>query len=299
MKLQAGTLYEYVLLSQFTSWKIGGYARYLYIPKNIEDLSNFFKDNTLNLPIVYMGLGSNLLLYDKLINAVVILFRGALKHYQFNEKYNQVTVGCGVSVPTIARKSRKLGYNNLNFLAGIPGTLGGALRMNAGAFGGEIWPEVLQVTLMDIKGNTYTRSNKEMSYAYRSLISYNKNELFVEAVLRLLRIDQPNTSIDQLLSKRKRQQPINMLSCGSVFKNPKNDYAARLIDECRLKETQVGGAYISPKHANFIINKGDASFQDVVDLMRMAYEKVKAKFDIELEPEVKIVGANGEDQSIW
>ncbi|MCF6766451.1 UDP-N-acetylmuramate dehydrogenase [Thiotrichales bacterium 19S3-7] len=295
-----GICNEYTPLKHLNTWRIGGKARYLYQPDSVGDLSKFLNSNTQNLPVVALGLGSNVLLYDGLINAIFVLFRNRLKHYQIDSDQQTITVGCGMPCPTVARKAFKNGFNNLNFLAGIPGTIGGALKMNAGAFGGEIWPEVVSVVIINKKGELSHRENGDIVYGYRSLKS-DFDGYFVEATLKLGNTREKNaeTSLKKLLEKRKEVQPVELASCGSVFKNPKGDFAARLIDECALKNYRVGDALISPKHANFIINQGNAKFSDVIGLMQYIYEQVDKKFAIALEPEVQIIGADGGYKGIW
>ncbi|MCF6776512.1 UDP-N-acetylmuramate dehydrogenase [Thiotrichales bacterium 19X7-9] len=299
MKKTKGICYEYAPLQQLNTWRIGGQARYLYKPENINDLSKFLKNNIDKLPVVALGLGSNVLLYDGLINAVFILFRNTIKHSEINLDEQTIVVGCGMPCPTVARKALKSGFNNLNFLAGIPGTIGGALKMNAGAFGGEIWPEVINVTLINHKGDLIHKTKDEIEYGYRSL-KVNLDGYFVEATLKLSnQLKGANDSLKILLEKRKNAQPVELASCGSVFKNPQGDFAARLIESCGLKNYSIGDAVISSKHANFIVNQGKAKFKDVINLMEYVYKQVEKKFAVQLEPEVKIIGADGEYRSIW
>lgn len=296
MKLTKGICYEYVPLKQFNTWRIGGCARYLYIPESIEGLSQFLQNLPAKLPIICLGLGSNVLLADGVINAIFILFRNTFKSYEVIKDEQIVTLGAGIACPTVARKTAKLGFDNLNFLAGIPGTIGGALRMNAGAFGGEVWSEVVDVTLMNKKGELIYKKQQDIKFGYRTL-EYSKDEYFVEATLRLVK-NTAHLPLVTLLDQRKNLQPIQLASCGSVFKNPKESYAARLIDDCGLKNYHIGGAVISSKHANFIINQDQASFQNVLDLISHVQVEVKRKFNIKLEPEVKIIGVDGEYQCV-
>ena len=303
IKYVAGVLYEHAEIKHLTSWRIGGCVRYLYVPKDERDLSIFLREFKKDIPIMFLGLGSNCLLYDGQISACLILLRNTFKTFQFDLDNKKVIVSAGLPCPTLARKASKLGFNHLNFLSGIPGSIGGALFMNAGAFDCEIWQYILSVKIIDQKGQITTKTKDEFEISYRDITGLKKSEFFIEASLDLNikndEIYQSLETLQSLLDKRYQSQPVNLASCGSVFKNPENDYAARLIESCSLKGFSIGGAEISKKHANFIINKDNATYDDTLNLIKYASKMVFEKHNIYLQPEVKIIGADGGYQTIW
>lgn len=263
-------------LKAYTSWRIGGPARIFYQPKDLEDLKIFLETSN-EINIIWLGCGSNVLIPDAGIDGVVIHTK-QLNNY--NKKGNILYTEAGVPLTKLNKY--------LPFLAGIPGTVGGALAMNAGAFGDEIWNHILEVTTINRNGNLTTRKPDEFQINYRN-VKIPSNEWFVAAKFCLKPTKQnPN----QLMQKRAATQPLDQLTCGSVFKNPPNDYAARLIESCGLKGKQIGDAEVSQKHANFIINKGNASATDVVNLINYVKNDVYQKTGVDLIPEVRIVGAD-------
>jgi UDP-N-acetylmuramate dehydrogenase len=220
----------------------------------------------------------------------VIALGRAFNHLEITAA-GQVKVDAGVPCAKVARFSARAGYTGAEFLAGIPGTMGGALAMNAGAFGGETWNIVSSVKTLSRTGNITTRVPADFNIGYRS-VQIPSNEWFISAALQLQK-DHEKTAgqrIRELLEKRSATQPVGLPSCGSVFRNPTGDYAARLIDACGLKGKRIGDAAISEKHANFIINHGNATARDIEGLVGLAKQKVLEKFGIELTPEVRIVG---------
>ncbi|NOQ68801.1 MAG: UDP-N-acetylmuramate dehydrogenase, partial [Gammaproteobacteria bacterium] len=212
-------------------------------------------------------------------------------------------VGAGVAGAKLARFCSKHKLTGAEFFAGIPGLIGGALAMNAGAFGGETWPLVIAVETLNRKGEITKRQASEFKYSYRH-IEGPKDEWFVSATLKLKKQQQnkqqENNTIDikQLLARRAEAQPTGVASCGSVFRNPEGHYAAQLIEQCGLKGKSIGGAVISEKHANFIINDNNATATDIESLIKLIQKTVKYKYGILLQPEVKIVGEllPGEEQ---
>ena len=273
-----------------TSWRVGGKADQMYTPADIDDLSGFLKNLPVAEPVMFIGLGSNLLVRDGGIRGTVISLKGSLSEISLLEN-NVIRAGAGVSC---AKLSRFCHRNNLlggEFFAGIPGLLGGALAMNAGAFGGETWSVIDSVTTIDMRGNIYVRSPKEYEIAYRSVKGRN-NEWFVSADIKLTLGDGEAAAqnVKELLEKRNLTQPTGLPSCGSVFKNPRGDYAARLIEASGLKGFRIGDAVVSEKHANFIINSGNASASEIEKLMKLVQRTVEQKQGIRLQSEVKIVG---------
>lgn len=282
-------------MSKHTSWKIGGLADYYYSAKGIDDLILFLKQVPATMSITCIGNGSNLLVRDGGIRGVVISMAAFMDAIEVMEDC-RINVGAGVPCPKVARFAASGGLTGSEFLAGIPGTMGGALAMNAGAYGGEIWDIVESVTVLDRRGEPELRSKRDFEVAYRK-VSLKQDEWFISCCLRLQQSDKTlcNQKIRTLLSERNEQQPVGQLSCGSVFRNPKDDYAARLIDACGLKGTRIGRACVSRKHANFIVNMGNASSLDVESLIILMHDAVKRRCGVDLQAEVNIIGDLEED----
>jgi UDP-N-acetylmuramate dehydrogenase len=286
-----GRLLENEPMSKHTSWRVGGPADHYYIPAGLDDLRNFLETLPGTEPLFWLGLGSNLLVRDGGLRGTVIATSGALKRLQLLDN-NIVRAEAGVASAKAARFSVDHDLEGAEFLAGIPGTIGGALAMNAGAFGGETWNIVESVETLDRHGNLRHRPASEFNIAYRH-VEAPEGEWFVAAHFRLQPRDASTDGkavIKSLLTKRGSSQPMQTANAGSVFKNPKGDHAARLIESCGLKGTCVGKACISDIHANFIINTGNASANDIEELIGMIRETVKKETGIELEPEVRIAG---------
>ena len=285
-----GTLLIDESMAKHTSWRIGGVADKFYTPENVDDLAVFINQLPDNENIMFLGLGSNLLVRDKGFRGTVISLKGSLSDIEILED-NCLRVGSGTSCAKLARVCHRNNLIGGEFFAGIPGLLGGALAMNAGAFGGETWPLVKSVITIDKQGSTYTRTSKDYEVSYRS-ISGHKDEWFVSADLQFKSGDGNEAAlrVRDLLDKRAKTQPTGLPSCGSVFKNPENDYAARLIELCGLKGYSIGDAIVSEKHANFIINTKNAKAKDVESLINYVQKTVKKEQGIELQTEVKIIG---------
>lgn len=285
-----GTLLNDEPLAKYTSWRVGGPAQRMYIPDNKADLIAFIADLPVGEPLYWMGLGSNLLVRDGGIRGTVINTRNRLKAMHLLDS-DQVYVEAGVPCAHVARFCSDLGLTGAEFLAGIPGTMGGALRMNAGAFGGETWSIVAQVEMINASGEVTQRDHQEFEVAYRSVKGLDQ-EWFLSAQLRLNKGDTQVSQehIKALLEKRNSTQPTNKPTCGSVFKNPPGDHAARLIEACGLKGFAVGGAIVSEKHANFIENQGNATAVDIETLIDIIQSRVQAQFGVNLQTEVCRVG---------
>ena len=277
-------------LSKYTSWRVGGPAERMYIPENKADLIAFIPSLPKGEPIYWMGLGSNLLVRDGGVRGTVINTRSRLKEMYLLDDH-RVYVEAGVPCPHVARFCAEHGLLGAEFLAGIPGTMGGALNMNAGAFGGETWGIVDQVEMISSQGLVKIRDKQQFEVAYRS-VKGMADEWFLSAQLVLNPGDSEASlvRIKALLEKRNNSQPTNKPTCGSVFKNPPGDYAARLIEACGLKGYRVGGAVVSEKHANFIENQGNATALDIEKLIDHIQQQVKQQFGIELQTEVCRVG---------
>ncbi len=277
-------------MSRHTSWRVGGPADSLYIPADLDDLAMFLKELPADEPVHWVGLGSNLLVRDGGLRGTVILTSGALNGLSPLSE-SLVRAEAGVASAKVARFSTDLGFTGAEFLAGIPGTVGGALAMNAGAFGGETWSIVHAVETLDRAGERRVRLPANYRIGYRS-VRGPVGEWFVAAHFHLLRDEQRQgkTLIKSLLSKRGATQPTQLPNAGSVFKNPPNDHAARLIEVAGLKGTREGGACVSTLHANFIVNQGGATAADIERLIARVQSEVKNRFDVQLETEVRIVG---------
>ena len=278
-----------VPMSKHTSWHVGGPADIFFTPRDGSDLAAFVRQLPPEVPMLWIGLGSNLLVRDGGIRGAVIATHGALGTLE-RLSANRITVEAGVPCARIARQCVKWGLGPAEFLAGIPGTLGGALAMNAGAWGEETWRHVVQVDVLDRRGARHTRMAAEYEIGYRSVVG-PANEWFVAAQLEFERKPGVNTeAIRELLDKRKQSQPIGEWSCGSVFTNPPGDHAARLIESAGLKGFRIGDASVSEKHANFIINRGAARAADVEALIMHVQQTVAKVHGTLLSTEVRIVG---------
>jgi len=285
-----GRVLKHEKLAKYTSWRVGGPADQLYIPHNLQDLIEFIKALPESEPVFWMGLGSNLLVRDGGIRGTVINTKGRLKEMHLTDD-GLVYVEAGVPCAHVARFCGERGLIGAEFLAGIPGTMGGALKMNAGAFGGETWAIVKRVEMLDMSGKVTERKPQDFTVSYRSVKSLN-NEWFLSCLLTL---PQGDTALSQqkikaLLEKRAATQPTNQPSCGSVFKNPEGDHAARLIEQAGLKGYAIGGACVSEKHANFIVNTGNATAADIEALIYYVQDKVKQQRGVVLQTEVCMVG---------
>ena len=279
-------------LADYTTWRVGGIARAIYKPAGIDDLANFLKECPQSEPILWLGLGSNSLIKDAGFSGVVILTQGCLKNM---EKIGEdtVRVEAGVSCAKMARFCTRNALTGGEFWAGIPGTMGGALRMNAGCFHHETWQSVIEVETITRSGELRRRTPEDFDINYRHVSGLEDGEWFVAATCRLVPGDQEASAavIKELLAHRAATQPTSEYNCGSVFRNPPNHFAAKLIESCGLKGYQIGGAVVSQKHANFIINhQGTASAQDIEQLISYVQKKVFEKTAIQLVHEVHIIG---------
>lgn len=285
-----GTLLNNEPLAKYTSWRIGGPAQRLYIPEDKADLIAFIASLPADEPLTWIGLGSNLLVRDGGVRGTVINTRSRLKDMKLIDS-GRVYVEAGIPCAHVARFCSDLDLTGAEFLAGIPGTMGGALSMNAGAFGGETWNIVDRVEMINHHGEVIERNHHEFEVAYRSVKGL-KNEWFLSAQLKLEKgnSQQSQQHIKALLEKRNSSQPTNKPTCGSVFKNPPGDFAARLIEACDLKGFAVGGAVVSKKHANFIENRGDATARDIETLIEHIQSQVQRRFGVILQTEVCRIG---------
>jgi UDP-N-acetylmuramate dehydrogenase len=287
-----GTLRHGVPLAPYTSWRVGGPARQLFEPADLEDLAAFLSTLPRGEPVFWLGLGSNVLIRDGGIPGTVVLTAGLLDRLTLTGE-GLVRAEAGVSCAKVARFGARHGLTGAEFLAGIPGTVGGALAMNAGAWGGETWALVERVETLDRSGCTHERTRAAYRPGYRH-VRGPTGEWFVAAHLRLVPGDAAGATarIRALLRRRAETQPLGQPSCGSVFRNPPGDFAGRLIEACGLKGLCVGGACVSDKHANFIVNTGSATARDIETLVLRVAEAVLRRHGVRLEPEVRMVGVS-------
>ena len=276
-------------MSKHTSWHVGGPADLFFSPLDVTDVSAFLQSLEPDTQVMWVGLGSNLLVRDGGIRGAVIETHGIFDELA-RRSDNDVWCGSGVACAKLAKQCIKWGLGPAEFFAGIPGTLGGALAMNAGAFGGETWRHVVSVAVIDRNGVRRERPASDYTIGYRH-VAGPKDEWFLGALLRFeARPGVSNEDIKQLLARRKATQPIQEWSCGSVFTNPPGDHAARLIEACGLKGFRIGGARVSEMHANFIVNDGTATAADIEQLIRHVQQTVEQKHGVRLNTEVRIVG---------
>jgi UDP-N-acetylmuramate dehydrogenase len=290
-----GTLRENEPMARHVSWRAGGAARRFYQPAGVPDLCAFLRTRPAEEPILFVGLGSNLLVRDGGFAGTVVFTHHALTGIRQQGAGARPTfiAGAGVPAPHLARYVAKHGGGGGEWMAGIPGTIGGALAMNAGCYGGETWEHVLAVETVDRNGNLRTRGPSDFNTGYRHVeLRDGGEEWFVSGVFVFERGEEAAAMarMKTLLTQRVATQPINQPNAGSVFRNPPDDHAARLIESCGLKGYRVGGAQVSWKHANFIVNLGGASAADIEAVIEHVQGIVLAKTRVSLVREVRIVG---------
>ena len=282
-------------LKKHTTYGIGGPADLMIFPKSKQDLIKVIEiinENKIQLTI--LGSGSNVLVSDNGIRGAVISLKNSLKQIEVDD--NILYAECGTMLGKIVKhavKNNLIGLENLN---GVPGTLGGALIMNAGAWGGEISENLIHVEVINSKSEIQKIQKKDLNFSYRQS-SFNKDDILLSAKFNLKKADKDiiKENFIEAQSGRKKSQPLNKRSAGSLFKNPKNNSAGKLLDEAGLKGFSIGDAKISEKHANFFINDGDASSKDMLMLIKKAHKEVKDKFNVNLSLEVKLMGFNEDE----
>jgi UDP-N-acetylmuramate dehydrogenase len=268
---------------------VGGPAERFYVPGDLDDLCEFMASLPSDEPLHWLGLGSNLLVRDGGIPGTVIATQRLDR--LFRSSATRVGAEAGVACPKLARHCAREGLRNAEFFAGIPGTVGGALAMNAGAFGGETWEIVASVLTVDRSGALHRRTPSDYSIGYREVVA-PADEWFVagEFELESGEVEVALAKVRELLRRRGETQPTGQRSCGSVFRNPPGDFAGRLIEASGLKGVRIGGAMVSPKHANFIINTGGASAGDIEALIAHVQARVEERQGVRLTPEVHVLG---------
>ena len=278
--------YDYNI-SKHKSWRVGGIVKCFFVPHSLAQLQDFLLSLPAKERIIWLGLGSNVLFPDGCLDATVIVttkcFSGIVAH-----DLGCYTIAAGTSCAKVAKQVVKDGYKAAAFFAGIPGTVGGAIRMNAGAFASETWRFLESFKMLSRNGCVEIFSSKDIVFSYRNVLMPSDGCITAGYFNFATADNDTSENIKSLLQRRNTSQPIGSFNCGSVFKNPPSGYAAQLIEACGLKGIQIGDAIISQKHANFIINLGAASAEDVISLITLVTNRVLAKFDILLEPEVKI-----------
>ena len=277
-------------MAKHTSFRIGGDAEAMAFPKNAAELSNILKMSALlDMTPAILGAGTNVLAPDEGITGLVICLKDCLDGMELLED-NRIRVMAGVTMTRAAVFAANHGLGGMEFAHGIPGTIGGGVYMNAGAYGGEIVQICQSVDVMDMEGNLKTYSCQEMEFSYRHSVLEDRGGIVVSAVFRLTPkpADEIKAYMKELQGKRSASQPLDLPSAGSAFKRPVGGYAAALIDQAGLKGYQVGGAAISTKHAGFAVNVGGATANDVKELLQQVSDKVFENSGIRIEPEVRI-----------
>jgi UDP-N-acetylenolpyruvoylglucosamine reductase len=287
-----GTLSHDAPMRKYTSWRTGGVAERMYQPADLEDLLVFLRGLPTGEPLYAVGLGSNLLVRDGGLRGTVLMLHGTLSALHL-EMDGSVYAEAGVPGAKLARFAAAHNLQGAEFFAGIPGTLGGMLAMNAGCYGSETWEKVLRVQTVNRRGEVHVRTSADYEIGYRHVaLRQASEEWFVAAWLQFAKGEggSARQAIKALLNKRLASQPLNMPNAGSVFRNPQGDHAARLIEQCGLKGKQIGGAQVSEKHANFIVNTGTATAADIENLIHEVQATVVQKTGVKLHPEVRIIG---------
>ena len=278
-------------MASHTTFRIGGPADYFVMPETVEELAAVLKlCKEEQMPYFILGNGSNLLVGDKGFRGVVIQLYKNFDGIQIDG--TKVTAKAGAMLIRVAKESGKAGLTGLEFASGIPGTIGGAMVMNAGAYGGEMKDVVTAVTVLTKEGDIKNLTGDEMNFRYRGSVVEDEGYIVLEAVMELKEgnLEEIQARIDELSIQRKTKQPIEYPSAGSTFKRPEGYFAGKLIQDAGLRGYRVGGAQVSEKHCGFVINAGGATAADVMQLMQDVSDKVNAQFGVTLEPEVKRVG---------
>ena len=278
-------------MKNHTSFKIGGPADFLVTPCSVQSLCEVIKlCNREKLPIFIMGNGTNLLVSDKGIRGVVVKIYDNLNRYTV--KGDCIEAYGGILLSKLSNIALENELTGLEFASGIPGTLGGAVAMNAGAYGGEMKDVVVETEFIDKDGNLKIIRGDEHQFGYRTSFIQKQSAIAVRSVIQLKKGERAaiKALIDDLTARRQDKQPLEMPSAGSVFKRPEGYFAGKLIEECGLRGYSIGGAQVSEKHCGFIVNKGNATSKDIIDLIRHIQKTVKEKFGVDLQTEIRIVG---------
>lgn len=282
-----------VSMKPHTTFQVGGTADAFYDAHDLKALSAMIAYlSRESIPYFVIGNGSNILVRDSGVRGVVIHLSGSLAGVeQKRSDHSTLVAGGGVAIKDLLIRCRDLGLSGLEFMAGIPGSIGGAAAMNSGAFGCEICDRIEAIRLVTPQGAIVKRDKEALTFSYRRL-KLEKGSIIADVSVRLAMASKKNISqkMSSCLKWRKQHQPLDYRSAGSVFKNPPNDYAGRLIEGAGLKGKRMAGAAVSNRHANFIVNKGNARAADILELMGLIQAEVKRRSGIELEPEIQVVG---------
>jgi UDP-N-acetylmuramate dehydrogenase len=283
-----------VPMSGWTTFRVGGPAEALYEPLQMEELRELILGlGQRDIPYFVVGRGSNLLVLDHGIDGVVVVLAGSfaeIRHDQ-TDQWTVIHAGAGASLGALLSYCRRNGLAGLEFAAGIPGSVGGGVMMNAGASGGEMGERVLGLTALTPRGETIRLDRSQLGFSYRSL-KLERGTVITHARFKV-EIARPDVVRDRIatnLKRRKKMQPVDDPSAGCVFKNPPNDYAGRLIEIAGLKGSRIGGAMVSPRHANYIVNVGGATGADILALLDLVQKEVQRKVGVHLDPEIRVIG---------
>lgn len=277
------------LMSLHTSFKVGGKADLFVKAYSVEEIKSILKiASENNIPLFVLGNGTNLLVRDEGFRGIVLQVK--LEDIVINE--NEVVVGSGVKNAVLSKKLTDNSLSGFEFASGIPGTIGGAIKMNAGAYGGEMKDIVNEVTYLDYDGNTHTINNSECEFSYRHSKFFDEKAIILQAKLNLEKGNKSEieNKVKDLLEQRKEKQPLEYPNAGSTFKRGEGFITAKLIDECGLKGYSIGGAQVSEKHAGFIVNKNNATASDVLELIEYVQKKVKEKTGEDIKLEIEVIG---------
>lgn len=283
-------------MAEHVSWRAGGVAEQVYVPADVADMAAYLSSLPADMPVYCVGLGSNLLVRDGGVRGAVILLHGALREIRLESRTDTSAViyaEAGVAAPKLARFAARHDLAGAEFMAGIPGTVGGALAMNAGCYGSETWQIAVRALTMNRQGQLRQRERSEYVLDYRHVaLREQAEEWFVGGWFELQAGDgaASKQAIKELLQRRIASQPLGQPNAGSVFRNPAGDYAARLIEGCGLKGKRIGGAEVSVKHANFIVNAGNATAADIEDLIDLVAATVAEQCGVVLQREVRVIG---------
>lgn len=278
-------------MKNHTTWRIGGPADLLLIPYSSKDISSLaIEANKYNIPITVVGNGSNILVKDSGIRGIVIKINGNMGKVTVN--HNQLEAEAGVTLPVLAKIAAEHSLTGLEFAMGIPATLGGAINMNAGALGGEIGKLVTKIACIDHSGNVDYLQGNEIKFSYRQAIFPQDYLVVAKAWIKLQQgnATEIKLKMQELATKRRKSQPLNKPNAGSIFKNPQGNFAGKLIEEAGLKGLQIGDAQVSIVHANFIVNLGNATASQVLDLIEIVKDRVLQQSGVQLQLEVKVLG---------
>ena len=289
--VKTGTVEENVSMKDYCSFKTGGNADYIVSPGNSDEIKLVIEESKKeNMPFVIIGNGSNIVVSDKGIRGVVI--RIGCQMSKITENNGEFISQAGAMLSAVSYKAYDTGYSGFEFASGIPGSFGGAVCMNAGAYGGEMKDVIKWVKVMDMEGNIKTLSNEEMDFGYRRSVVSEKGYIVLEGCISLEKGDKEEIKalMADFNGRRRDKQPLNYPSAGSTFKRPYGHFAGKLIEDCGLKGYTVGGAMVSDKHAGFVVNKGGATTEDILNVIEHCQKEVFDKFGIKLETEVKIIG---------